>query len=99
VIRQNLDHAGVALDPAAKLYKGAGCKACNGEGYKGRVGVFELLVVSAAVRDAIAQEGSAAQISQAAADGSFVSLARYAQFLLGEGLTVPSEVLRILPRE
>jgi type II secretory ATPase GspE/PulE/Tfp pilus assembly ATPase PilB-like protein len=99
VIRQNLDHAGVALDPAAKLYKGAGCKACNGEGYKGRVGVFELLVVSAAVRDAIAQEANAAQLRKAAEDGSFVSLARYSQFLLSEGLTVPSEILRILPRE
>jgi type II secretory ATPase GspE/PulE/Tfp pilus assembly ATPase PilB-like protein len=99
VIRQNLDHAGVPLDKAAKLYKGAGCKACNGEGYKGRVGVFELLVVSNAVRDAIAQEANAAQLKQAAADGLFVSLARYAQFLLAEGLTVPSEILRILPRE
>ena len=32
------------------------------------------------------------------ADGSYVNLARYASFLLAEGLTVPSEVLRILPK-
>ncbi|MFH1811550.1 MAG: ATPase, T2SS/T4P/T4SS family [Pseudomonadota bacterium] len=99
VIKQNLARAGVALETSAKLYKGAGCQACNGEGYKGRIGVFELLVVSANVREAIAQEGSTAAIQLAAQDGSFVSLARYSTFLLQEGLTVPSEVLRILPKE
>ncbi len=99
VILQNLKRADVELEPNAKLYKGAGCQQCNGEGYKGRIGVFELLVVSSAVREAIAQQASATEIKKAAEGGSFVPLARYSTFMLQEGLTVPSEVLRILPKE
>lgn len=99
VIRQNLEKAGFKADAGASLYKGAGCSACNGEGYKGRVGVFELLVASNAVRDAISEGVSAQDLQKAAEGGSYVSLQRYASFLLNEGLTVPSEVLRILPKE
>lgn len=99
VIAQNLSHAGVSLEAGTKMFKGAGCSACDGEGYKGRVGVFELLLMSAAVRDAIAREASANEIKEAAKGGSYVSLAAYSAFLLQQGLTVPSEILRILPKD
>ena len=99
IIGHNLQHAGVILEPGAKMYKGAGCAVCNGEGFKGRVGVFELLLMSTAVREAIAKEASAAEIRAAAKDGAFVSLANYSSFLLQQGLTVPSEILRILPKD
>jgi len=99
LVTQNLQRAGVVLDKNTKFYKGAGCGQCRGEGFKGRAGVYELLLVSPGVKENIARGAPAHEIRQsAAADGSYVNLARYATFLLAEGLTVPSEVLRILPK-
>jgi type II secretory ATPase GspE/PulE/Tfp pilus assembly ATPase PilB-like protein len=98
LVVQNLQRAGVAVDATTRFYKGQGCPQCRGEGFKGRAGVYELLVVSAAVREAISRGAPAHELKKAAADGSYVPLSRYATFLLAEGLTVPSEVLRILPK-
>jgi type IV pilus assembly protein PilB len=98
LVRQNLQKAGVVLDANVKLYKGAGCPKCNGEGFKGRTGVYEVLVATPAVKDAIADGEAAHDIRRIAGEGSYVTLARYASFLLNEGLTVPSEILRILPK-
>ncbi len=98
LVTQNLQRAGVVVDANTKFYKGAGCPQCRGEGYKGRAGVYELLVVNNAVKEAIARGAPAHEIRKLASDGSYVPLARYATFLLAEGLTVPSEILRILPK-
>lgn len=100
LVAQNLARAGVVVDKNTKFYKGAGCGQCRGEGFKGRAGVYELLLVSPSVKDQIAKGAPAHEIrTSASADGSYVNLARYATFLLAEGLTVPSEVLRILPKQ
>jgi len=99
VLLDGLRASGVVWDPAMKFYKGRGCTACNGEGFKGRVGLYELLVVSNKVRDAIAQGADIVALRHAAMDGSYVSLARYASFVLAQGVVETSEVLRVLPRE
>lgn len=99
LIRQNLERSGVRLNPNVKFYRGKGCATCGGDGFKGRMGVYELLVVSQPVREAIARGADAAELKAAASDGSWVPLSRYASFLLNEGLTVPSEILRILPKD
>ena len=56
-------------------------------------------MVSNNVRGAIAQQADIVTIRNAAMDGSYVSLARYASFVFGQGVVDPSEVLRVLPRE
>ena len=99
LIRQNLERAGVRLDPNVKFLRGQGCATCGGDGFKGRMGVYELLVVSQPVREAISRGADAAELKAAASDGALVPLSRYASFLLNEGLTVPSEILRILPKD
>jgi type II secretory ATPase GspE/PulE/Tfp pilus assembly ATPase PilB-like protein len=100
LVLKNLQAAGVAVDGTSKFFKGAGCDKCNGEGFKGRVGVYELLLTGPKVREAIAMEGSqAADIKAAAMDGSYVPLGRFSTHLLTQGYTVPSEIIRILPRE
>jgi type IV pilus assembly protein PilB len=99
LVVQNLQRAGVTVDGSTKFYKGQGCPQCRGEGFKGRAGVFELLMVSPKVKEQVARGAPAHEIRESAvAEGSYVNLARYATFLLAEGLTVPSEVLRILPK-
>ncbi|MEW5855446.1 MAG: ATPase, T2SS/T4P/T4SS family, partial [Myxococcota bacterium] len=99
LVVKNLMQAGVQVDANTKFFKGAGCEVCKNEGFKGRVGVYELLVIGPKVRDAIASEAQLPQLRAAAMDGSYVPLSRFATHLLAQGLTVPSEVLRILPRD
>lgn len=42
-------------DPNFKLYKGTGCKECNNTGFRGRIGIYEILVVNKEVREAISR--------------------------------------------
>jgi type IV pilus assembly protein PilB len=98
-VLQGLRNAGVSWDPAMKFYRGRGCGSCNATGSKGRVGLFELLVVNANVRDAITQKADASALRAASMDGSYVSHARYGSFVLSQGVVDPSELVKILPRD
>lgn len=97
VVLRNLARAGVDLTPGTRLYEGKGCKSCNGEGFKGRIGMYEVLEVGHELRDAIAEDLNTVEMREAAANGTHLTLAQYGRFLLTEGLTVPTEVLRVLP--
>lgn len=56
--------------PLAMLYKGAGCASCKGRGYKGRIGIFELLVMTSKLRSLIVHSPSLDAITeQTRADG------------------------------
>lgn len=95
--RQSLARAGVRLDPHQPVFRARGCAHCGGQGFRGRVGVFEVLDVGAPLRDAIARGEDNVELRAAARMGVWVSHGEYASWLLAKGLTVPSEVLRSLP--
>src|SRR5262249_18032372 len=52
--------------PRHALYRGTGCPDCRGTGYRGRTGIFELLVMSDEMKDAVAAGGSRAELRGAA---------------------------------
>ena len=81
------------------LQRGKGCPRCNGTGFRGRVGLYELLSVNESVRDAVASGADQAELRAAATSGNaLIDLARYAGILVGSGMTVPGEVLHLLQR-
>jgi type IV pilus assembly protein PilB len=82
-----------------EMYQPKGCPACNNTGFKGRVAALEVLTVNDEIRKLIALSAPPAEIAAAGENGALVTLARYCSFLLINKLTVPSEVLRVLPRE
>lgn len=58
------------IDPSTSLYRGRGCQWCNGLGYKGRIGIFELLTISSGLRSLIVSSPIVDDIyRQAHADG------------------------------
>ncbi len=79
------------------LQRGKGCQRCGNTGFRGRVGVFELLVVNDAVRAAISAGADMAKLRESA-QGAMVDLARYAGVLVATGTTVPGEVLHMLQK-
>jgi len=77
-----------------KLFKGKGCDICGHTGYKGRVGVYEVLTVNDELRHLIAEGSDTQVIRQAAIKNGMKTLKDYCLILLQEGLTSMDEVLR-----
>jgi len=68
-----------AVDPGAKkprpvLYRPVGCEACTGTGYRGRVGIYELLVVDEPVRREVLNRSDANRITRVASERGMVTL-------------------------
>ena len=79
----------------AAYQHGAGCHHCNDTGYRGRIGVYELLELDAAMGDALRRNDTAAFGRAAAAHPGFRPLARCALDYADRGLTTVEEVLRV----
>ena len=78
-----------------KLYKAKGCAACNGLGYKGRVGFFELMEVTPEVAEAIQAEVPEEQLRKVAiAEGGMIPLRQAGLKKVMQGVTDVDEVLR-----
>ena len=84
------------LDTARKykFYYGKGCARCNNGGYKGRVGLYELLEVTDEIRDAIAGEASADEIRDVARNQGMTTLRESGLKLIFDGITTIDEVVR-----
>ena len=77
-----------------KLYEGTGCSYCNKTGYKGRMGIFEVMRVDEDIRQLIEGDANSLQIEKAALDKGMVNLREAALRKLEAGLTTFDEVLR-----
>lgn len=83
------------LEPGMQFFQGAGCNQCN-QGYKGRVGIHEVLTMSDLLRDAIAQGAGVTQLQAIARQQGMTSLLDDAREKINQGLTTVEEVLRLL---
>jgi general secretion pathway protein E len=73
---------------------GAGCKACANSGYKGRVGIFEILSTSDEFKSLLIKGATSAELRDQAIKEGMVTLAKDGMFKVREQMTTPSEVLR-----
>jgi type IV pilus assembly protein PilB len=79
--------------------EGAGCLACGQTGYRGRIGIFEVLRVTDEIRDRIAARASTEEIGRAARRGGMVPLREDALRKAADGLTTVQEVIRVTRKE
>jgi len=88
---------GTGKDEAKKtqLYKGKGCEECKFTGYKGRTAIYEILVMSEAIRSMVIRRVSADQIKEKAVSMGMRTLRDDGWTKIKMGLTTPSEVLRV----
>ncbi|HEY2759748.1 MAG TPA: GspE/PulE family protein, partial [Pirellulales bacterium] len=77
-----------------KFYRGKGCDACNRSGYKGRVGLFELMNLNDDLRDMIMRNASTDEIRSAARGTGMVTLRDAGMQAVYEGTTTVEEVVR-----
>lgn len=78
-----------------KLYKPCGCDRCDGTGYKGRIGVYEIMEVTPAVKRAIAHEADAEEIKDVALKDGMKTLRMRASEYAMQGITSMSEAIRV----
>ncbi len=97
LVRKLCDDCKVPLGDLAstRTYKPVGCAACNHTGYSGRLGIYELLTVDAALAQAIHQGLPEAELRSMAQRSGLLSLRQDAQRLVDSGVTSLAEVERV----
>jgi type II secretory ATPase GspE/PulE/Tfp pilus assembly ATPase PilB-like protein len=85
-----------AADGVTHLPMANGCPSCRGLGFRGRVGVFEILRVEDKLHDLIVQRESARAIRKAAVDAGMDPLETAGWNQVRAGLTALDEVIRVL---
>lgn len=78
------------------LQRGAGCATCRGTGFRGRVGIFELLMVTDELRDAIGRRPSRTHLQEVARESGLLSLRMDGWAKAEVGITTVDEVLRVV---
>ena len=81
------------------LFRGKGCRNCQGTGYRGRQGVFEMMPITDEIRALILERTSSRIIRKVAVEQGMSSLRQDGWRLIGEGRTTPDEVLRMTKDE
>jgi type IV pilus assembly protein PilB len=77
-----------------KFYRGMGCDVCNNTGYKGRVGLFELMIITDKLRDMIMTNASVDEMREEARRNGMVTLRDAGMAFVNQGVTTAEEVLR-----
>jgi len=76
-------------------YRGKGCDKCGGSGYKGRVGIHEVMYTSEKIRRLVIQKASSDDLMHAAIENGMRTLRDDAVFKFTQGLTTPDEVFAL----
>ena len=77
-----------------KTYKGKGCERCNGTGYKGRAGLYEVMEIGDEMRELILVGASALELKKKAIETGMITLRRSGLIKIAAGLTTIEEVVR-----
>ena len=77
-----------------KFYRGRGCEKCHNSGYKGRLGLYELLIMTDELRDMVIRNASTEELREVARRGGMVTLRDSGMLGVFDGLTTAEEVIR-----
>jgi len=77
-----------------KFYRGKGCEKCNRTGYKGRLGLYELLIMNDEMRDLIVRNASTEELRETARKHGMVTLRDSGMLAVFDGQTTAEEVIR-----
>lgn len=78
-----------------KFFKSSGCEQCNKEGYRGRVGIYEVLEVDETIQKLIAEKATSEEIEETARKKGMFTMAEDGFIKAVEGLTSIEEILRV----
>lgn len=82
-------------DPSPKLYRGKGCSECGSSGYLGRVGIFEVMQISAKIARLVLEHPDMASIEKQAVAEGMITMKQDGYLKVLQGITSIEEVLRV----
>ncbi len=92
---EELSEIGLTTKDVKTLYRGRGCEACQFTGYRGRLGIFELMVINDEVRTAIMNNADSNTIKTKARDFGMRTLREDGALKVIAGVTTVAEVTRV----
>lgn len=94
--RDALVRFGFAPDqvPAVRTFRGTGCSKCSGTGYKGRIGLFEVMELNDDIREAIMLDASEAELKRRAVANGLITLRQSGLVKILEQITTIEEIAR-----
>ena len=81
------------------FYRGAGCEQCSSTGYRGRTGIYELMVMSDEIRELVLRRASTAELTARARKAGMQTLREDGLTKVVAGITTVEEVLRVTAEE
>ena len=91
-VRKALERMGYEFE---KFYRGVGCKNCRNTGFKGRIGVHELLIINDELRDIVASNPPVSKIREIAKNNGMITLRHDGFRKVREGITTIEEIFHI----
>jgi type IV pilus assembly protein PilB len=82
-----------------KVWKGAGCQRCGGSGYRGRVGIFEMVTMNTQLRDLAFKKAPTVELRATARASGMRTLLEDGKLKVLEGVTTPEDLLRVTQAE
>jgi type IV pilus assembly protein PilB len=79
---------------STQTFKGKGCSTCNNTGYKGRIGLYEVMEITDEIRELILIGASALELRKKAIDDGMITLRESGLHKIRSGVTTPEEVVR-----
>ena len=76
-------------------YRGKGCSVCNGSGYKGRIALYEVMVMNETLKELVLNGVSAAELKRAAINEGMKTLRMSGLQKVQEGTSTIEEILRV----
>jgi type IV pilus assembly protein PilB len=83
-------------DEPITLYRGKGCDTCRGSGYKGRLGIYELMVMNQEIAELVVRRATLGDIKAAAIANGMEDMKSDGLYKILRGDTTPDEVMRVV---
>ncbi|MBO4418858.1 MAG: Flp pilus assembly complex ATPase component TadA [Oscillospiraceae bacterium] len=96
---EELELLGGNVPPGAQFYRGQGCPECSNRGYRGRIAVYEMLLMTRGVRALVSAGAKREAIEEQLRQEGFETLHECAVRLVLEGTTTVDEVTRVIAQE
>lgn len=95
VLKKSIQGAGVKSIAQIRWYHGVGCSACSHTGYRGRVGIYEVLDIDEPIRQLILQRAASDSLTEAAVKAGMTTMLDDGIFKVLNGVTTLQEVIRV----
>ena len=83
----------------SSVWQASGCDKCNGTGYKGRIGIFEAILIDESVENVIQENPSEREIKKATANQGLLDMKQDGIIKVLKGITSISEMRRVIDLE